>query len=49
MSYRTKRLIIEPEMVEELSSYTPQDLTELDALMHELYVSIQPLFRCSQN
>ena len=23
-------------MVEELSSYTPQDLTELDALMHEL-------------
>ena len=23
-------------MVEELSSYTPQDLTDLDALMHEL-------------
>ena len=36
MSYRTKRLIIEPEMVEELSSYSPQDLVELDALKHEL-------------
>ena len=24
------------EMVEELSSYTPQDLADLDALMHEL-------------
>lgn len=26
-------------MVEELSSYTPQDLTDLDALMHELSVT----------
>ena len=26
-------------MVEELSSYTPQDLADLDALMHELFAT----------